>query len=454
MRETVRDLMPQVLEDLKALARIPSVSALPEHHADVQASAMAVARLVEAEGASVRVVEAGGKPAVIGRVPAGPDAPVSAVTGRPARVLLYAHHDVQPTGDPSEWSSAPFEPEQRGDRLYGRGTADDKAGVMAHVAALRAHGGNLPVEVLLFVEGEEETGSPSLPALLEKYREQLDCDVIVLADSANWAVGTPALTTSLRGNVRLRVRLDTLSHGLHSGMFGGVVPDAVTAMCRLLATLHTDTGEVAVPGLQAAYESGADYTEEEVRRDSAVLDGVHLTGTGTLASRMWLQPSLTVVGIDAPAVEGAANLLTPSCTAALSLRIAPGENPQVAADAVAAHLRANAPWGAHVNVEIEDLAAGSDLPTEGPVLDAARDALRESWGTEPVDAGIGGSIPFIAEFAETFPEAVVLVTGVEDPDTRAHSTDEGLHVPDFEHACLAEALLLGNIARWWAGAHS
>lgn len=442
LRARIAELMPAVIDDLTALARIPSVSALPEHDADVEASAAAVAALLEAEGASVKVVRAGGKPAVIGRVRAFDPGPET-----PARVLLYAHHDVQPVGEESEWSTPPLEPTRRGERLYGRGTADDKAGIMVHVAALRAHQGALPLEVVVFVEGEEESGSASLPAILEEYRQDLDCDVIVIADSANWAVGTPALTTSLRGNVRLRVKLSTLAHGLHSGMFGGVVPDAVTAMCHLLATLHNEDGSVAVPGLVSEETSGVDYTEEEIRFDSGVLDGVELIGKGSLASRLWTQPALTVVGVDAPAVAGAANLLTPSCAAMLSVRLAPAQDPQEAATAVRDFLVARAPWGAQVEVTLEQVGAGCALPTSGPVLDAAREALGEAWGTAPVDAGIGGSIPFIAEFTETFPEAVVLVTGVEDPDTRAHSTDESLHLAEFENACLAEALLLDKVAR-------
>ncbi|STD09994.1 Succinyl-diaminopimelate desuccinylase [Dermatophilus congolensis] len=447
LRTKIADLMPGVLEDLMALARIPSVSALPEHDKDVQASAEAVAELLRAEGAEVKVVAEGGKPAVIGRV-AGPE-PVGGK--RPARVLLYAHHDVQPAGVESQWASAPFEPQQRGERLYGRGTADDKAGVMAHLAALRAFGGKPPVEVIVFVEGEEESGSASLPALLDKYRDELECDVIVLADSSNWAVGTPALTTSLRGNVRLKVTLSTLAHGLHSGMFGGVVPDAITTMCRLLGTLHNADGSVAVPGLVSEETSGVDYTAEEIRRDSSVLDGVELIGKGTFASRLWLQPTVTVVGFDAPAVEGAANLLSPSCSALLSVRIAPAQDAAAAAAAVTKFLQDNAPWGAQVEVEVEDAAPGSALPASGPIVEAARSALRSSWGTEPVDAGIGGSIPFVAQFNDTFPQAVVLVTGVEDPDTRAHSTDEGLHLGDFEHACVAEALMFEKIAQVWKG---
>ena len=434
--------MPGVLADLTDLARIPSVSALPEHAADVEASAAAVAALLEAEGARVRVVRAGGAPAVIAHL----DGPESDAGQRRPRVLFYAHHDVQPPGDPDGWASPPFEPTARGERLFGRGVADDKAGVMAHVAAIRAFDGRPPVDVVVFVEGEEESGSVSLPALLAEYRDDLDCDVIVLADSANWAVGTPALTTSLRGNVVAAVEVRALDHGIHSGMFGGVVPDAVTVMCRLLATLHDESGEVAVEGLDSADDTAVDYTEEQVRTDSGVLPGVRLLGTGSYTSRLWTKPALTVVGFDAPSTTGAANVLTPRCRAVVSLRTAPGQDVQRAYELLEAHLRENAPWGVQVEVEALGLGEGFEAATDGSEVDAARAAMSQAWGVPPVDAGIGGSIPFIAQFAEAFPNAQILVTGVEDPDTRAHGTDESLHVGEFSRVCLAEALLLRHVA--------
>lgn len=434
LRARVGELMPQVLDDLTALARIPSVSLPAFDAAQVARSADAVAELLRGVGAEVEVVRAGsGHPAVIGRV-AGPE-------GAPT-VLLYAHHDVQPPGDDADWSSPVFEPTRRGERLYGRGVADDKAGVMAHVAALRAHDGKPPVNVVVFVEGEEEAGSESLPELLREHREALDCDALVIADSANWAVGTPALTTTLRGNVRVVVETRALDHGVHSGMFGGVVPDGITAMCRLLATLHDDAGSVAVAGLISSDDTSVDYDEAQLRADSGALEGVDLIGRGSFTSRLWTQPAITVIGIDAPKVDEAANLLTPTCRAKLSMRIAPEQDPAAAAEVLRAHLLENAPWGVHVEVTPDDSGAGFMTPTEGPYVEAARAAFAQAWGTEPVDMGMGGSIPFIAEFAETFPRAAILVTGVEDPDTRAHGADESLHLGEFERVCLAEAILL------------
>ncbi|WP_068433875.1 dipeptidase [Piscicoccus intestinalis] len=437
LRARVDDLMPQVLSDLTDLARIPSVSLPSFDAAHVAASADRVAELLRGAGAQVEVVRAGdGHPAVIGRVPGPPGAPT---------VLLYAHHDVQPPGAESDWDTPPFEPTPRGDRLFGRGVADDKAGILAHVAALRVFDGQPPVNVVVFVEGEEEAGSESLPALLAEHHEALACDALVIADSGNWDIGTPALTTTLRGNLRVVVELRTLRHGVHSGMFGGLVPDAITAMCRLLATLHHDDGSLALTGLIERDDAQVDYPPERMRAESGALDGVEFLGEGTLASRLWTKPALTVIGIDAPSVDEAANLLTPVCRAKLSMRIAPEEDPQHAVEVLTEHLRAHAPWGAHVEVTPTDSGRGFTTTTDGPYVDAARAAFADAWQTEPVEAGIGGSIPFIAEFAEAFPQASILVTGVEDPDTRAHGANESLHVPEFARVCLAEAVLLERL---------
>ena len=428
--------MPGVIEDLKALTRIPSVSLASFDQTQVTRSAQAVAALLEAEGMDVKVVAEGGRPAVIAHK-AGP-------AGAP-RVLLYAHHDVQPPGDDADWDTPPFEPTERDGRLYGRGAADDKAGVMAHIAAIRAWGDELPCSVTLFIEGEEEIASDSLPALLSKYADELQSDALVLADSANWAVGTPALTTTLRGTVRCVVTLKTLKHSVHSGMFGGVAPDALTSMCRLLASLHDDDGNVAVAGLDSSNETDIDYTEEEIRRDSGMLDGVQTLGSGPYTARLWLKPSITVIGLDAPAVDVASNTLTASARAKISLRVPPGQDPKQAYAALESHLQSHVPWGAQVSVELEETGSGFRAQADGPIYDAARAAFRDAWGNDPVDVGIGGSIPFVAEFAAMMPNAALLVTGVEDPDTRAHGANESLHLGEFARVCLAEAVLLGRL---------
>lgn len=433
----VSELMPGVRSDLEALTRIPSVSLDSFDQRHVDDSAQAVADLLSAEGLEVRIVREGGRPAVIGHL-AGPQ-------GAPT-VLLYAHHDVQPPGDEADWDTPIFEPTEIDGRLYARGVADDKAGVLAHVAALRAHGGGPPVNVTVFVEGEEEIASESLPAILEKHGELLKADAIVLADSQNWEIGTPALTTTLRGLVRVVVEVQALDHGVHSGMFGGPVPDGLTALARLLATLHDDAGDVAVAGLKSSEAADLDYPESTLRAESGLSEGVNPIGTGSILSRMWTKPSMTVIGIDAPSVDKAANLLTPVGRAKLSMRIHPAEDPQEAYELLKKHLEDHAPWGCQVRVTLDDEGPGFAADARGPVYDAARGAFRDAWdGTEPVDIGVGGSIPFVASFAERFPDAAILVTGVEDPDTRAHAANESLHLAEFERVCLAEALLLERL---------
>ena len=415
--------------------RIPSVSADPARVDDVRRSAEAVAALFTAEGFAAQILAVDdGAPAVVAHK-AGPE-------GAPT-VLLYAHHDVQPEGDHATWDSPPFEPTERGDRLYGRGAADDKAGIAAHLAAVRMLGDDLPVSVVLFVEGEEEVGSDSLPAFLAAHQAQLEADVIVIADSGNWDIGVPALTTSLRGLVRADIEVRTLTHAVHSGMWGGLVPDALITLSRLIATLHDDEGNVAVSGLVSGPAADVTYPEERLRAESGATAGVHWIGSGSTVERLWTKPALSITGLDAPQVDGASNTLVPAARAKISMRIAPGDTTAHALDCLRRHLEERVPWGAEFSLTVVDTGEATSIDASGPAYDVARAAFTEAWdGTAPIDMGVGGSIPFIAEFLEAFPHASVLVTGVEDPDTRAHGANEGLHLAEFERVCLAEALLL------------
>jgi acetylornithine deacetylase/succinyl-diaminopimelate desuccinylase-like protein len=440
IRAAVASAMPQALDDLQMLVRIPSVSADPARHHELRRSAEAVAELLRGAGfADVEITSVqGGRPAVIARKPAPAGAPT---------VLLYAHHDVQPTGKRDLWESDPFEPTRRGDRLYGRGSADDKAGIVAHLTAVRALGEKLAVGVTVFVEGEEEIGSPTLARFLEECRHKLAADVIVIADSGNWDIGTPALTTSLRGIVAVHVELRTLDHGVHSGTWGGVVPDALTALCRLVATLHDENGEVAIKGLHSSKAADVDYAEARVRAESGAVDGLEFIGTGSIVDRVWTKPAIAVLAVDAPSVAEASNTLVPAARAKISMRIPPGETTGHAAKMLTDHLKSHVPWGSQVTVTLVEAGEPFAIDASGPAYDAARAAFTEAWdGTSPVDMGVGGSIPFIAAFADAFPKAAILVTGVEDPDTRAHGSNEGLHLAEFERVCVAEALLLSKLA--------
>ncbi|OBH86806.1 dipeptidase [Mycobacterium sp. E2989] len=435
--ERVREVLPAVRRDLEDLVRIESVWADPARRDEVHRSARAVSELLSQAGfGDVRIVTEGGAPAVIARHPAPPGAPT---------VLLYAHHDVQPEGDAGQWASPPYEPTERDGRLYGRGSADDKAGIATHLAAFRAHGGQPPVGVTVFVEGEEESGSPSLGRLLAAHREALAADVIVIADSDNWSTDVPALTVSLRGLVDCVVEVATLDHGLHSGIWGGVVPDALTVLVRLLASLHDDDGNVAVAGLHESTAAPVDYPPERVRADSGLLDGVAEIGSGSAPQRLWAKPAITVIGVDTTPVEKASNTLIPRARAKISMRVAPGGDAAAHLDALTSHLHEHVPWGARLTVTRGDIGEPYAIDASGPVYDAARAAFRQAWGTDAIDMGMGGSIPFIAEFAEAFPQAKILVTGVEDPNTQAHSINESLHLGVLERAAVAEALLLANL---------
>lgn len=437
LTERVRAVLPDVRRDLEDLVRIESVWSDPSRQAEVHRSAVKVAALLRAAGfAEVETLSEGGAPAVIAHHPAPPGAPT---------VLLYAHHDVQPEGDVTQWNSAPFEPVERDGRLYGRGTADDKAGIAVHLAAFRAHGGKPPVGVTVFVEGEEECGSPTLSRFLEFHRSRLAADVIVIADSDNWTTQIPALTVSLRGMADCVVEVATLDHGLHSGLWGGVVPDALMVLVRLLASLHDDEGNVAVAGLHEGVAAPVDRGADWLRAEAGLLDGVSEIGSGTVADRLWVKPAITVIGIDTTPIAKASNTLIPRASAKVSLRVAPGGDAAGHLDALRRHLERHAPWGASVTVTPGEVGQPCSIDATGPVYDAARAALREAWGVDAIDAGMGGSIPFIAEFAAAFPDATILVTGVEDPATQAHSVNESLDLGVLERAAISEALLLAAL---------
>lgn len=440
LRARLEEILPQSLADLEDLVRIPSIAFPGYDREPVRRSAEAVAALLRDAGMAEVTIESvqDGAPAVIARTPAREGMPT---------VMLYAHHDVQPTGDEDAWTSAPFEPTRRGERLFGRGAADDKAGVMAHVTALRLVGEQLAargIGVTVFVEGEEECGSPTFRPFIEAHRDRLEADLIIVADSANWAVGTPALTTSLRGVVSATVEVRVLEHAVHSGLFGGPVLDALTQLSRLVATLHDENGEVAVAGLVQADDPTVEMPEEDYRRDAGVPEGLELSGTGGIAARLWTRPALSVIGIDAPEVQKASNTLIPAARAKLSLRIPPGQDPAAAMDALVAHLEAHAPATAQVSVERGEEGKPYQAAQGTAATALARAALSEAWGTDAVDTGLGGSIPFIADLLEVFGQAEVLVTGVEDPQSRAHGIDESLHLGEFARVCLAEALLLSG----------
>ncbi len=448
LREAVHGGLPSAISDLGNLVRIPSVSWDGFDPAHVRASAEAVQALLEGLGVfdSIEIADAPidesrtGQPAVL--------ATRAARNGKQT-ILLYAHHDVQPPGDQADWDSAPFEPTVRDDRLYGRGAADDKAGVMAHVAAIRAFtevaGTDFDLGLVAFIEGEEEFGSRSFENFIVRHRTRLAADVIVVADSGNWDTSTPALTVGLRGNVTFKLRVSTLQHASHSGMYGGAVPDAMLATIRLLDTLWGPDGSVAVDGLTSREAPTPEYSQDKLAEEAAFLPGVTPIGHGAVLSRLWDHPAITITGIDAPSVVNASNTLVPSVTVKLSARIAPGQRADDAFDALERHLRAHAPFGAHL--ELSDVDRGNPflVDTAGWAVAEAKDAMEQAWDVAALETGVGGSIPFISDLVQVFPQAQILITGVEDPDSRAHSPNESLHLGVFQRAILTEAVLLAKL---------
>jgi cysteinylglycine-S-conjugate dipeptidase len=439
IRERVGGVMPQARSDLERLVRIPSIAFDGFPPEPVLEAAEATRELLASAGfadARVQPVADGRPPAVIGSIPA----PEGALT-----VLLYAHYDVQPAGDEAAWSSPPFEPVERDGRLYGRGAADDKSGVVAHAAAVRAFEGRPPVGLRIVVEGEEETGGSSLESYVPANRELFAADAMLIGDMGNVRLGEPTLTTALRGLAAVVVEVRTLEAQVHSGSFGGPVPDALIALVRMLATLHDDEGNVAVRDVPTGDWSGADITPEEFRPTAGLLDGVDFIGTGSVGSRLWSRPSVNVIGIDAPPIHGSRNVLIDSARAKVSLRLPPEVEPPEAQAMLAAHLEAAAPWHVQCTVTPAETGPGVRVASDGPVYAAMRVAMREAFGRETVEMGSGGSIPLVRTLARTYPGAEILMLGAEEPLANIHAPNESVDLGELERVTVAQALLLAAL---------
>jgi len=443
--DAVDNLLPSALETLQDLVRIPGIAWEAFDATQLEKSAEAVKQLFESTGVfdQVEILRAGygdslvGAPAIV--------ATRQAKNSKPT-ILLYAHHDVQPPGESSLWESNPFEPEIRNGRMYGRGAADDKAGIIAHYSSVKLLsdlvGSDFDLGLAVFIEGEEEAGSPSFGSFLEAYRDKLAGDVIVVADSSNWSTTVPAITTTLRGLVSLEFEVKTLDHAVHSGMYGGAVPDAMLAMVKILGSMWDESGSVSISGLISEENGDLAYSETQLRTDSGLLPTTSAIGEGAILPRIWTKPSLTLIGLDYPSVALSSNTLVPSLKAKLSLRIAPGDVPERALEALKSHILAHNSLGAEISFGAVELGKPFRLEDSGWAKVLAEQALSLAFEEKSVDIGIGGSIPFIAELERVFPSAQVLVTGVEDPDSRAHSPNESLHLDGFRSAVIAQLLFL------------
>lgn len=455
VHQAIDAALPRMRTWLEDLIRIPSVSAPGFDPAHVRSSADVTLAMLEAAGLQrVRLLTLeGAHPYVAAEWLGAPGAPT---------VLLYAHHDVQPPGRVERWSSDPFDPVERSGRLFGRGSADDKAGAVVHAAAVAgwlSAVGSLPCNVKVLIEGEEEIGSGHLHRFLSRYGDELRSDVMVLADAGNWSVGQPALTYALRGLTELTVRVRALRAPQHSGMFGGVVPDPVQGLAKMLATLTDDAGKIAVAGIADDVRPLSAAQRDAIRRlpfDAAayariagMVPGARLFGDPETSAfeRIWMQPAIAVIGLDAHPILGSSNQIIADAAARISVRLAPGQDPERVRSVLAEHLRRVVPWGLQVEIDTTAEAAPAWVcePT-GPAFEAADAALRAAFGKAPVYMGVGGTIPFVGPFAAAFGGVPALLTGPADPTSRIHSEDESLDLADWRNHCHAEANLFAELA--------
>jgi acetylornithine deacetylase/succinyl-diaminopimelate desuccinylase-like protein len=444
LRAAVRALMPQAKADLSTLVGFRSVADARQFPvSECQKAAEWVAQACR----DVGLTDAGlyetpdGSKAVIAHKPAPAGAPT---------VLLYCHYDVQPPLDDAAWHTPVWELTEKDGRWYGRGAADCKGNIVMHLTALRAlgSGGGLPVGVTFVAEGSEEQGTGGLEEFVPANPDLLRADAILICDCGNFAVGMPTFTTTLRGNVNVVATVSTLHGPMHSGMFGGPAPDALAALIAVLGSLRDPNGNITVDGLRSdQIWPGVAYPDAQFRADAGVLDGVSLTGDGTVADMLWARPALTVIGIDCPPVVGSANAIQASVRARLNLRVPPGTDPDQALAALTKHLEAHTPWGAKLTVHSEGTGAPFAGSLDGPAYNAMAAALESAYGRVATTQGQGGSIPLCNVFQRTFPDAEIMLMGVEEPKCLIHAPNESVDPAEIEHMALAEALFLSSYVR-------
>lgn len=438
LTERISQRMDRTVADLIALARIPGCAFPGFPPAEVRRAAEKVAELLRDSGCpKVQIIDNGDHPpAVYAEVPGPAGAPT---------VLLYAHYDVQPAGDEAAWSSPPFAPEMRDGRLYGRGVADDKSGVIMHAATVAAFPEGPPCTLRIIIEGDEEYGG-SFEDFPRQHPDMFAADALIIADSGNIDVGLPTFTSALRGMAMVTVTIETLESPVHSGLFGGPAPDALMALVTLLATLRDTNGDTSIEGVQGYEWVGAAYDEDTFRDQAGVLPGQPLIGTSSIGSMLYSLPAVSVVGIDAPAVEGAINAVVPKARAKVSLRVPPDADPVAAQQALVRHLESHAPWGVQVRVETGVTGEGFVADTSGPVYEAMWEAMHAAYDADPVEVGSGGSIPLVAVLREVAPKATIVLCGAQDTAAAIHAPDESVDLTELRNAITAQALFVRNLA--------
>ena len=440
--EVASALMPQLKEDLARLVAIPSLSewGFPEHTRPTLLEAhQAVVGLFRDAGVErfTSIELEGTAPIVTGEIPGLAGAPT---------VLLYGHYDVVPAGDEELWTSPPFEATERDGAIYGRGAADSKSNILVHVGALRAWGGKPPVGIKLLLEGQEEVGSPLEDGYPSENPGPFRADAILVADGGSIRAGQPSLTVSLRGDARITVEVRTLASNKHSGQYGGAAPDALVVLLRALASLWDDSGDVAVDGLRREEWNGESYTDEEFRALAEIEGDMPIVGTGGLGSRIWSGPGITVLGIDCPAVDGAAAAVQAHARAVLNVRVHPEQPAAEAQAAVIRHLEAQRPFGVPLALTAGAIGDGFRARSTGPAWDAMVAAMSTAWGAETVEIATGGAIPLVKAMSEGVPDAAMFVFGCTDSFANIHGPNERLLVDEWEKAVLAEALFFQELA--------
>ncbi|MFN8630337.1 MAG: M20/M25/M40 family metallo-hydrolase [Chloroflexota bacterium] len=441
LRAKVQELLPNLTQDLKALMAIPSVSVRgypePTHAAAIQAHDE-VARLLREVGCTTESIELPDTaPTVFAEIAGPPGSPT---------VLLYSHYDVVPAGDESLWLTPPFEPTEKDGAIFGRGAADTKSNILAIVGALRAWDGHPPVGVKVVVEGMEEVGGGAFTTYPLTDPGRFAADVMIIADLGNVKPGVPTLSVALRGMANVEVEVRTLGSAKHSGSFGGAAPDALIALMHALASLHDANGDVAVAGLLREEWTGGGPDEAQFREFAEVAEGMPLIGTGTLGSRVWSGPAITVIGVDVPSVDDALNAVSPYARAKLNVRVHPRQDPKDAQAAVVRHLEAQRPFGIELTVHAQETGQGYEAVMTGAAAEAAKAAWAAAWGVPTITAGVGGSIPLVASLHEASPGAAILLGGTADGYANIHGPNERVLLDEFEKTTLAIADLLGLVA--------
>ena len=413
------------IEILSELVAIESISSDQGHQEDVMKSAQYVEKLFLELGLETKIATSGNsRPAVLAQ---------TAIDPQKKTVLLYAHHDVQPVGDIDKWKTEPFTPQIIDGRLYGRGSGDNKAGVVTHYEVVKALKDNLPVNIKVFIEGEEEIGSPCMAEFLDEYQDDLEADVIIIADSGNIKIGTPTVTTSLRGLVDGVIVVEQPMRAVHSGLGGGVVPDAFMVLSKIIASFHNEKGELQIEGLTSSDMEVLELEEKDIKEIFGSKD-INLFELDSISKRLWLEPALSILAIDAPSTDEAVNLLIPNAKAKVSLRLPPTENPEHAMKMLEEHIMKNIPWGAKVSFEPEAMGSGIVADHNKEFTKILVKNFEEVWDNNAAYMGVGGSIPFANDFVEKFPNAELVLVGAGDEEMgNAHAPNESVQIEDIEN---------------------